>query len=186
MHRDFTVQRRAILIALGLLVAADIGLATYSWQLASSPHTPQANFDAENMQLKVLRGDIKSAQDIKDNMPGTRKDCEKFEKSLPPETTGNSAITADLDEIAKKASLQIVSLASKQKEIPERGIAEVTFDATVNGDYGSVVRFVNGLQRSQKFYVVDGLELVSDAQKQVGTGPIRVGLHVRTYFREAS
>jgi len=33
---------------------------------------------------------------------------------------------------------------------------------------------------------VDGLALATDAQSQAATGPIRVGLHVRTYFRDAA
>ena len=186
MQRDFKFRRRAILVALGLLLAADLGLAAYSWELASSPHTPQAEFDAQSLQLKVLRGDIKSAQDIKDNMPATRKDCEKFEQSLPPVSTGYSSMTSELDEIAKKSGLQILNRAFKQKEFPNRGMVEVSIEATVSGDYGSVVRFVNGLQRSKSFYVVDGLALASDTQNQAATGAIRVGLHVRTYFRDAA
>jgi Tfp pilus assembly protein PilO len=183
MHRDFTLQKRAILIVLGLLVAADIGLAVYSWELASSPHTPQREFDEQTTKLGVLKNDIKSAQYIKDNMPATRKDCEKFELSLPSESTGSSSFTAELDEIAKKAGLQIVTLTARKKELSERGMAEENIDATVSGDYGSVVRFVNGLQRSQRFYVVDGLALATDEQSHAATGPIRVGLHLRTYFR---
>jgi len=67
MHRDFTLQKRTILVVLGLLLAADLGLATYSWRLASSPHTPQAEFDEQNIKLGVLQGDLKSAQSIKVN-----------------------------------------------------------------------------------------------------------------------
>jgi type IV pilus assembly protein PilO len=186
MHRDFTLQKRAILIVLGLLLAADIGLAIYSWELASSPHTPQKEFDEQTVKLGVLKNDIKSAQYIKDNMPATRLDCEKFEKSLPAESTGTSSISAELDEVAKKAGLQIVTLTSRPKEIPNRGMTELTLEATVSGDYGSVVRFVNGLQRSQRFVVVDGLTLGTDAQGQAATGPIRVGLHIRTYLREGA
>jgi len=83
MHRDFTLRKRAILVVLGLLIAGDIGLAVYSWQLSSSPHTPQKEFDAQTVKLGILKNDIKSAQYIRDNMPATRKDCEKFEQSLP-------------------------------------------------------------------------------------------------------
>lgn len=186
MHRDFTLQKRAILIVVGLLVAADIGLAVYSWELASSPHTPQREFDEQTTKLGLLNNDIKSAQYIKDNMPATRKDCEKFEQSLPAESTSSSSITGELDEVAKKAGLQIVTLTSKRKEIPNRGMAEETIEATVSGDYGSVVRFVNGLQRSQRFYILDGLQLATDAQAQGGNGPIRVGVHIRTYLREGA
>jgi len=186
MHRDFTLRKHVILVVLGVLLAADAGLALYSWQLASSPHTPQAEFDEQNLQLKVLRGGIKSAQSIKDDMPATRKDCEKFEHSLLPESTGYSLVTAELDEIAKKAGLQIVSRAFKQKEVENRGMAEVSLDATVNGDYGSVVKFVNGLQRSQSLYIIDSLALASDTQNRAAAGAIRVELRLRTYFRDAA
>ena len=186
MHRDFTLQKRAILVVLGLLLAADLGLAIYSWRLSSSPQTPQREFDEQNTKLGVLRGDIKSAQSIKDNMPLTRSDCDKFEKSLPVESASSSAIASEFDEIAKKSNLKIDAYTAHQKEIANRGVAEVSIEATVTGDYGSVVRFVNGLQRSQRFYVLDGLALATDTQSQAATGPIRVGLHVRTYFRDAA
>jgi hypothetical protein len=186
MHRDFTLQKRAILIVVGLLLAADIGLAIYSWQLSSSPHTSQGVFDEQAVKLGLMNNDIKSAQYIKDHMPATRKDCEKFEQSLAGESTSSSSITAELDEVAKKSGLQVVTLTFRQKEIPNRGMTEMTIEAIVSGEYGSVVRFVNGLQRSERFYVVDGLALASDAQTQAATGAIRVGLHVRTYFREGA
>src|SRR5579863_9314852 len=186
MHRDFTLQKRAILVVLGLLLAADIGLAIYSWQLASAPHTPQKQFDEQAVKLGLLNNDIKSAQYIKDQMPATRLDCEKFEHSLPGASTGTSSITADLDDIAKKAGLQIVTFTGRQKEIPNRGMIEWTFDATINGNYGSIARFVNGLQRSQRFYVLDSLSLGTDTQSQAATGPIRVGVHIRTYLRESA
>jgi len=186
MHRDFTLQKRAILIVVGLLLAADIGLAIYSWQLASAPHTPQKEFDDQTIKLGILKNDIKSAQYIKDHMPATRLDCDKFEQSLPAESSGYSSIISELDGVAKKAGLQIVTLTARQKDIPNRGMSEVTIEGTINGDYGSIARFVNGLQRSQRFYVLDGLTLGTDTQTQAATGPIRVGVHIRTYLRESA
>ena len=186
MHRDFTLQKRAILIVVGLLLAADIGLAIYSWQLSSAPHTSQRVFDQQTIKLGLLNNDIKSAQFIRDHMPATRKDCEKFEQSLARESRSSSSIIAELDQVAKKSGLQETTLTFRQKEIPNRGMAEMMIDATVSGNYGSVVRFVNGLQRSQRFYVVDGLALATDAQTLSATGTIRVGLHIRTYFREGA
>lgn len=186
MHRDFTFRKRAILIVLGLLLAGDAGLAIYSWQLSSAPQTPQSVIDAQTLILKGLRGDIKSAQSIKDNMPATRKDCDRFEQSLPSEKTGYSLVTAELDEIARKSGLQLDSLSNKPKELEGRGMVEVSLDATVNGDYGSVVRFVNGLQRSHNFYIIDSLALATDAQNRAPAGSIRVALRLRTYFRDAA
>lgn len=186
MQRDFSVKKRVILTFLGILVAADIALGVYSYQLASVPRTPQAAFDKENLQLKLLRGDIEHAQSIRDDMPKTRKDCDKFEQSLPAASTGDSVIYSELYEIAAKSGLHIVALANKQKSVENRGLSEVSIEATVSGEYGSVVRFVNSLQRSPTFYILDGLALGSDTQEQKAGGPIRVTLHIRTYFREAA
>jgi Pilus assembly protein, PilO len=189
MQRDFTLQKRIILVALGVFLAADLGLALYSWELSSAPHTSQRVFDEQAIKLGVLKNDIKSAQYIKDNMPLTRKDCEKFEQSLPAESTSSSSIIAELDDVGKKSGLQIVTLTEHRKEIPNRGMVEEIIEATISGDYGSVVRFVNGLQRSEKFYVLDGLTLGTEAQKEgqaAANGPIRVGVHIRTYLREGA
>ena len=112
MHRDFTLQKRAILLVVVLLVAADLGMAIYSWQLASAPSTPQREFDDQNLKLMVLKGDIDSAKLIKDKMPATRKDCEKFEHSLPPAGIGTSSVISELDDIAKKSGLQIDACAN--------------------------------------------------------------------------
>ena len=183
MHRDFTIRKRAILIVLGLLVAADIGLAFYSWQLRSAPRRSQAYWDAQTIQLKLRKADIERADRIKRELPATIKQFDDFEKSLLPVSTGYSAVSSELDSIAKKAGLQIATLAVKPKEVPNRGLEELTIDATVSGDYGSVVRFVNGLQRSQNLYAIDSLALATDTQNQAGIAPVRVGLHVRTYFR---
>ncbi len=115
MHRDFTLRKRIILTVVGLLVAADIGLAIYSWQLASSPRTSQRAFDEQAIRLGVLNNDIKSAQYIKDNTPATRKDCEKFEQSLPAESTSSSSITGELDLPSARKSLTAACLKRRSK-----------------------------------------------------------------------
>ena len=51
--------------------------------------------------------------------------------------------------------------------------------ATVEGAYPGLVKFINGLERSQNFYLLDSLALASGMG---GTG-VRLNLQLRTYFR---
>lgn len=183
MPRDFTIRKRVVFNLLGLLLAADVGLAAYSWHLASAPRRPQTDWDALTLKLKLRKADIDRADKIRKDIHVTEKQFEDFEKSLLPVSAGYSSVASDLASSAKKVGLQIVTLAYRQKGIPDRNMEEVTIDATVNGDYASVVHFVNDLQRSKNLYAIDGLALASETQNQAGMGPIRVGLHVRTYFR---
>lgn len=185
MKRDVKLQKRFVIAALALLVLADVGLAGYSWKLSSAPHTPQQELVLQNQQLEVLRADIKRGESIRQLTPAIQRDCDRFEQSLLPVGNGYSSVSAELDGIAKKAGAQIEGRGFKQKEIPKRGLQEVSIDLTVNGEYTAVVRFLNGLQRSKNLYEVDGLALASDALNQGANGPIKVSVHMKTYFRVA-
>jgi len=62
----------------------------------------------------------------------------------------------------------------------------VTIDTTVNGDYKSVIGFLNRVQRSANLYSVDALTLNTENANQATANIIKVALHLRTYFRTAA
>jgi type IV pilus assembly protein PilO len=186
MRRDFTLRKRIILTGVGLLVLADVALAVYSWELSSAPQAPQQQLAVETKQHNLLKADIKRAQDIRDNIPAIQKDCDHFEQSLFPASSGYSAVRSELGATARKSGIQLEDLSFKQTEIANRGMTEVTIDATVNGDYKSVIGFLNGLQRSANLYAVDALTLASENANQASANVIKVALHLRTYFRTAA
>ena len=183
MRKDFTSRKRVIAGLVGLLVFADCGLAAYSWWQASAPRTPQRELDRERMQLKLWRGDIERAKGIEQSMPATQADCDKFEKSLLPSSTGYSAVTAELGAIAQKTGLQFSSTNFHQKDIASHKLTEVDLEVSISGSYASVVKFLNALQRSENVYVVDGLALSSENQAQGAPSLLRLTLRMRTYFR---
>jgi type IV pilus assembly protein PilO len=186
MRRDFTVRKQIILVSVVLLVLADLGLAYYSWQLASAPHTPQQQITLEAKQHALLKKSIDDAQKIRDNIPAIQKDCERFERSLFPASSGYSAVMTEIGATARKSGVQLDEVASHQTEIANRGMTEVAIDATVNGDYKSVITFLNGLQRSANLYAVDALTFSSDNNNQAPANVIKVALHLKTYFRTAA
>lgn len=183
MRRDFTVRKRVLLGGVALLVVADVALAAYSRQLSLTPQIPE---QAEIMQRDLLRGDIQRAQKIRDNIPATQKDCDRFEQSLFPASSGYSAVRSELGAIARKSGSRLEDIAFKQTDIANRGMTEVTIDATVNGDYKSVIGFLNGLQRSPSLYAVDSLTLAPETANQASGNVIKVALHLKTYFRTAA
>ncbi len=119
----------------------------------------------------------------KRNFPKTVKDCDKFEHSLPSPNSVSSTISSELGDISKKAGVQLTDIAFKDKELPAHDITEREMEAGVSGQYENVVKFLNGLQKSPNFYVVDSLELGTESN---APNQLRVGLHMRTFFRKAS
>jgi len=183
MKRDFKRQKNIIVAALVLLIGADAAMALYSVSMASSMRSPQQELAAQTVQLKLLQADVERARIIKKDTPASKRDCDKFDNSLPPSGTGYSVVSSELAEVSHKVGLQISSLSFRQADLAGRGMAEVSVDATVTGDYKSVVRFLNGLQRSSNNYIVDSLTLASEPAGQVSSGKVRVGLHLKSYFK---
>lgn len=181
MHRDFKFRRRLIWGGLGVLLLADVGLGVLSWQLAAAPKISDQEVAQRANQVKLLKADIDRVEKIRKDLPQTVADFNRFEKSFLPASTGYSVVTGEMGELAKKAGLRMQGISFHQAEIKGRPLLEIQMDAQVSGDYQGVVKFLNGLQRSQDVYVVDSLALATEAQGNANE--IRVNLHMRTYFR---
>lgn len=179
-------QKKTVLTVLAILIAADIFLIAYSIVMASPARSPQHDLAAQRAQLKLLKADVTRALAIQKDMPKTKSDCARFENSLLSASAGYSAVSAELTEVSQHAGLQTASLGFQPKELPGRKMTEIVVDLTVNGDYKNVVRFLNGLQRSDNYYIIDGLSLATEQAASGSAGHLRVALHLRSYFKNAA
>ncbi len=114
------------------------------------------------------------------------KGLDDFEGSLIPAPKGYSAISEELADVARKNHVTIDDEKFHQKEISGRNLLELEIETSVGGDYGGIVRFLNALQRSKSVYIVDSLQVETQASGsgQTAPGALRVNLHLRTYFRK--
>jgi len=185
MDRALIVKRRMILAGLVILLAGDVALAAYSWHMANSMRRPLVQLQADERKLKLLQIDVDNADRIRHDLPTTVADCDRFETSLLPSSAGNSAITAELDELSKKAGLQIQSLVFRHRELAPRNLTEVELDLSVNGSYANIVKFMNSLQRSKNPYAVDAVTLQAGGS-QNSANELHIGLHMKTFLRTAA
>lgn len=188
MARDFTKRRRFILAGVALLIAADVALAGYFWQLGSRNEFNPKALSTQAAELKLLEADIERAKAIQREMPAVQKDCDKFVQTLFPASAGYSSSNAQLHEIAKVAGVRIQDLDFKQKEDSAHGLnlTRVEIGATISGDYAGLVRFVNGLQRSKDHYRLEGLNVSGETANVPSASVLKIALQLQTYFRSAS
>ncbi|HLK03014.1 MAG TPA: hypothetical protein VKT53_01135 [Candidatus Acidoferrum sp.] len=180
MSRDFKFEKRAILAGVALLLAADVALGVYSWHLSNSPVVTTQTTNVEAAKLKKLKAEIEDAEKNAANFPKTLVDCDKFESSLPPANVASSTIAAELGDLANKSGIQLTGIVFHDKEVGDRDITERSMEATISGGYDNVVKFLNNLQKSPNYYVVDSIDLATET-----TAPnlLHVGVHMRTFFR---
>lgn len=185
MRRDFKTKQRLIVLLLVLLVSAGVALGVYSWNLASA-QSAQQELALLIRNRELLKKDIQRARDIQRHIPAIQKDCDAFEQSLFPESTGYSTVSAELGELAAKAGLRLQSRTLNPTVVKGHDLIQVNIDTQVVGDYRGVVRFLNELQQARNFYAVEGLTARPGNQNaNQARGLLAVGMHIKTYFRVA-
>jgi Tfp pilus assembly protein PilO len=184
MRDNFKIKKRLIVLLLVSLIAADIALGVYTWNLTSA-QAAQQQLGLMMRNRDLLKKDIQRAREIQSHIPAIQKDCDAFEQSLFPESTGYSAVSAELDSLAAKSGLHLDSRALKPKPVKGHDLTELAIDAQVTGDYRGVVQFLNLLQRSTNFYSVEGLSARSAPRSQGPKSGLQVTVHIKTYFRAA-
>jgi Tfp pilus assembly protein PilO len=168
---------RAVIVA---VLAADAILLYVNWS------STDAGSKAAAAQLLPLRtqerlqgADVRRVTAIRGGLSDVQRNADKFYRDeFLTAGTGYSTIVGDLNRISKASGLRTTNVAFKERTLETRGVTEVTVSATVEGDYVSVVRFINGLERSDNFYLLDSLGLASSTG-----GSIKLNLQLRTYLR---
>jgi len=172
--------KKAVGAALCVLAAVDLVLVALVWRNSvQGPEEMRLERDRLAMEAKLLRADVARGEKIRASLPQVGKDCDAFfNQSFLPGATGYSEIDNDLSAIAAKAGVHTTGYSFTEKEIKDRGVTEIGMSTSVEADYPSVIRFVNGLEVAKHFYLVDELHLSS-----ASAGTIRLDIQLHTYFR---
>jgi Tfp pilus assembly protein PilO len=171
--------KKFIQLIIGLILLADIALIFVNWHLASTASTPGEEVRALRRRRDLMAADIRRAELIRASLPRVETQTASFmQKDLRPGDEGYSSVVADLAALAKDAGLQMPSAHFRQKSIDKRGVDEISIALTMQGAYPSLVSFINALERSNNFYLLDSLSLDSSSE-----GTLKLNLSMRTYFR---
>lgn len=172
--------KRAVKICLACILALDAALLYADWRARSAAPQSQARQLSQLAQKeKLLSADVALGESVEKQLPGIQKDCDSFyQKYLLPNSAGYSVIVADLGRMSKDAGVETGGVTFRQAEVKDSDLTEIGISASVQGDYQSLIRFLDALERSPRFYVLDGLTLASESK-----GPIKLNLSLRTYFR---
>ena len=177
---SWTITKRLTAVALVLLLAADIGLVAFLWRNSQqSPAEVRTQLDRLLLQAKLRRAEVARGDRIRASLSQVGKDCDKFyQDTFLNKASGYSALDADLSSIAAKAGLHMSGTNYKEAEVKGRGVTEISISTGLEGNYAQIIQFINGLEQSKNFYLLNDLHLTS-----AKAGAIKLELALRTYFR---
>ena len=170
-------SRRNLKIAIAVMVAADVVAAAvlFSPLVGSADSRRQqmneltAELHTKTRSVEPLRGMDKKIVLAKDEISHFYKD--RF-------AARDSDIADQLGKLAQANGVRILQAKYKEGDPETAGIVPVEIAGNFSGDYVQLARFINALERSKLFYMVDSVSLAGKEK-----GPVKLEVKLHSYLR---
>jgi len=172
---------------LAALVVADTGV--YWFVVRPQEVTP---LDAEALaelgrQVAQAEAEVTRLKRIEQALPTAGKDLSQFgARHFHAERTGSSALLAAFERAADDVGVRPGRVEFRSYELKDRSeLVRMEIRTTVEGGYRNIVQFLETLERSANFYLVERLGLVASQARGSG-GDLQLSLKLSTYLRRGS
>jgi type IV pilus assembly protein PilO len=162
----------ALLLILNLVLGIRLFLAWSTLRAASADQLQQQQtaYRALQLEMSPLRG-------LPQKVSLSRTQADTFYTARFP--NAYSTISATIHDLETKNSVRLTSLAyTPTPALP--GLAELRMDASLSGEYAPLMHFINGLERSKTFFLINGLTLTGSQG-----GLVNLRLRLTTYLHAA-
>ena len=164
---------------LSVILVLDVVLLGVNYRLNGGPRVAPDEVRRMELLEKSYRADNARLNKFRAELPTDEKEWDEFFTThFRPAGAGYSAVSEDLGQLSHSAGLRTDTISFHQHPPDARGLMEIEITTAVEGDYESLVNFLDKLEHSDHFYVLDGLSLAS-----ANGGKIRLNIQLRTYFR---
>jgi Tfp pilus assembly protein PilO len=166
----YAVAAVMLVLVIGLAIRLGFDWAATNSSSSDALAGKQVELTALNLEIAPLRG-------LDKRVAASRAEIQAFyDKRIPP---NYSSIATRIGELQVKSGVRLSRVQYTQGEAGS-DLTEISMDAGISGDYPSIMRFVNSLERDQTFFVIRGMALAG----QQG-GLVNLRLRVSTWLRPA-
>jgi Tfp pilus assembly protein PilO len=162
----------AVLLVLAVFLAVRLG---FDWAAMNSSSSEV--LAGKQTQLKVLEVQTAPLHGLDQRVQKTREQIDAFYKKRIP--SDYSVISSRIGQLAVTSGVRL-SRVQYAQEKPGVELTEISMDAGISGDYSSIMRFINSLERDRIFFIIRGMSLTG----QQG-GLVNLRLRVSTWLRPA-
>ena len=165
-------------VGFGILLIATLVLGTrviLDWRATSASNVDA--IAAEQLQLKMLEVQTAPLRGLDKKVDLSREQIDSFyAKRIPP---SYSAILERLGDLKAKGPVTLSRVGYTQA-VGSGDLTEIRMDAGLSGEYSGVMRFINGLERNQTFFVIRAMALTGQQ-----SGTVNLRLQFSTWLRPA-
>jgi len=150
--------RRKLKIALGVMVAVDVlAVGILVSPLVGSTDSRRQELTQLWQQLQIKTRQAEPLRGLDKKIPLATQQIDQFYKERFP--THDSDVAEALGNLAKENGVKIQSFKYKWEDPEPVGLRRVVIEASMQGDYQPLAKFLNGLERDKIFFIVNSVGL---------------------------
>jgi type IV pilus assembly protein PilO len=177
---DLRQTRKKITTALVVMAALDV-LALVAWvsPLVGSTENRRQTINRLQMELTLKTRQVAPLKDLHGKVQLAKREIADFYKKRIPEQ--DSEIAAEFGKLANENGVAIEQAKYPLAEKTLGSLQPVELEADLSGNYSSLARFINALERDDMFFIINSITLGGEQQ-----GPVKLNLKLEAFLRTKS
>ncbi len=177
---DLQDARRKLKIAIAALIAVDIVAVVVLFSpLVGSAESRRSQINQLSAELLRKTREVQPLRGMDQKIVVAKQQIPQFYTDRF--AARDSDLAQELGKLASENGVKILQARYKQEDPETSGIIPVEVEGSFSGDYLQLVRFINALERSKMFIIVDGVDLGGE-----GAGPVRLQVTMHSYLRSGT
>jgi type IV pilus assembly protein PilO len=174
---DLRQTRKNIKTALAVLLGVDIvAVVVLLSPLVGSQESRRMELNQLWSELQTKTRQVEPLNNLdKKVLTANRQIADFYKKRLP---TQDSQIAVQFGKLAAASGVTIDQAKYKAGESEVGRLQPVEMDADLSGNYVSLAKFINSLERDDMLFIISGIELGGEQ-----TGPIKLQMKLETYLK---
>ena len=177
---DLRRTRKNLKTTLAIMAGVDVLAAiVYFSPLVGSPESRRQELNTLQTELNTKTRQVAPLKDLPQKVVlASHQITDFYQKRFP---TQNSQIPTKLGKLAAANGVTIEQEKYKAKDSEAGGLQPIEIEADLAGNYTSLARFINALERDEMFFIINSVTLGGQPQ-----GPVKLSMKLETYLKAAS
>jgi type IV pilus assembly protein PilO len=177
---DLRQTRKHLTMALAIMAGVDVLAAIlYFSPLVGSAETRRQELNRLQAELMLKTRQVAPLKDLPHKVVTANQQIGDFYKKRFPDQ--NSQIASELGKLAAANGVRVEQERYKGADNTIGGLQPVELDADLGGNYASLAKFINAVERDEMFFIIDSVTLGNDPQ-----GPVKLSVRLETYLKVGS
>jgi type IV pilus assembly protein PilO len=176
---DLRQTRKKLKLALAIMAGVDVlAAAIYFSPLVGSAQSRSQELLQLNTELIAKTKQNQPLQNLPQKVTLAGNQINDFYKRFPAR---NSEVLTEIGKLKDANGVAIEQGKYKELDETEGHVRPMEIEATLGGNYTSLAKFINAVERDQMFFVINGIALGGEAQ-----GSVKLTVKLDAYLKAGS